>query len=48
MEGGSENFQAEGEREGEFENDGLSFAFSPLGGASDHGEAWQIIQTGNE
>lgn len=31
-----------------FENDGLSFAFPPLGGASDHGEAWQIIQTGNE
>jgi hypothetical protein len=27
---------------------GLSFAFPPLGGATDHGEAWQIIQTGNE
>jgi hypothetical protein len=36
------------ERDGEFENDGLSFAFPPLGGASDHGEAWQIIPTGNE
>lgn len=39
----------EKERERErFENDGLSFAFPPLGGATDHGEAWQIIQTGNE
>jgi hypothetical protein len=48
MEGGRQKFQVAREREGEFENDGLKFSFPPLGGVSDHGEAWQIIQTGNE